>query len=85
MSDGLTCWSALSDDTNKCVSTPMAYKSRGYGARVMSNPPPVTSTVDTAKMSGEEERKEPLITTESAPPRSMAGGVPRRHTSTPLE
>lgn len=79
-----SCVVALGEDC--AVSTDLAFKNRGFGMRYI-NPSPLNPTVDTAKMSGvdEKNRKEPLITVDSAPPRGMPSGGHKRHVATPLE
>ena len=79
-----SCVVALGEDC--AVSTALAHRNRGFGMRYI-NPSPLNPTVDTAKMSGIDEanRKEPLITVDSAPPRGLPHGGHKRHVATPLE
>ena len=77
-----SCVVALGEDC--AVSTDLAYKNRGFGMRFI-NPSPLNPMVDTAKMSGDDERKEPLITVDSAPPRGNPSGGHKRHVASPLE
>jgi hypothetical protein len=80
------CFTALSESCS--VFTPIAYKERGYVMRMQTTPMPIAKHVDTVKMSGETDgtKGEPLITTESAPPRGHhVRNQPGKHVSTPLE